>query len=162
MKLSRGPVEMATELWGWEARGAPMAEARPHPANVPGDFYVEDGCCMTCEVPLRWAPDLFAWCFDSEGSPHCFVKKQPETSDEEDRMFEAVRHAEAGCIRYCGRNRAIQQRLVEAGEGPICVDLSPELQQRSDEVLATRKPQGHRFWGTVLDLLMRIRRGNRA
>jgi hypothetical protein len=139
-----------------------MAEARPHPANVPGDYYVEDGCCITCEVPLAWAPDLFAWCFDSQGSPHCYVKKQPETSDEEGRMFEAIRHAEAGCIRYCGRDRAIQQRLVEAGEGPICLDLPPELQRRSDAILATLEQRRFRFWRTVSDILMRMRRGDPA
>ena len=139
-----------------------MAEERSNPANVPGDYYVEDGCCMTCEVPLAWAPDLFAWRFDSHGSPHCYVKKQPETSDEEDRMFEAIRHAEAGCIRYCGRDRAIQERLVEAGEGPICLNLPPELEQRSDEVRAAQKQYRPGIRGTVLDLLMRMKRGDSA
>jgi hypothetical protein len=33
-----------------------MADHQPHPANVPGDFYVEDGCCTMCEVPFAEAP----------------------------------------------------------------------------------------------------------
>jgi hypothetical protein len=139
-----------------------MAEARPHPANVPGDYFVEDGCCLTCEAPLGWAPDLFAWSFDSQGHPHCYIKRQPQTSCEQDRMFDAIRHAEAGCIRYRGRDRAIQERLVEAGEGPICVDLPAELQQRSDEILAALEQRRPRARATLLDLLKRWRRSNQA
>jgi hypothetical protein len=128
-----------------------MPEPKPHPANVPGDYFVENGCCLTCEVPIGWAPELFAWAVDAQGYPHCYVKKQPETSDEQDQMFEAIQHAEAGCIRYCGRDRATQQRLVEAGEGPICVDLPADLQRRSDEVIAALQQRRFRLPGTLLN-----------
>lgn len=122
-----------------------MPEAVPHPANVPGDYFVEDGCCMTCAVPFVFASDLFAWAADSgTGTVHCYVKKQPETPDEADRMFEVIRHAEAGCIMYRGRDPATQRRLVEAGEGPICVDLPTDLLRRSAEVLAAQERQRHR------------------
>ena len=30
-----------------------MSSRRPHPSNVPGDFYVEDGCCTTLRHPER-------------------------------------------------------------------------------------------------------------
>ncbi len=139
-----------------------MAEIKPHPANVPGDYFVEDGCCMTCEVPFYYAPDLFAYYHDLQNGPHCYVKKQPESPDEQDRMFDAMRHAEAGCIMYRRCDRAIQERLVEAGEGPICLNLPPDLQQRSEEVHSAQKQHRHRFRGTVLDILMRMRRGNPA
>ena len=33
-----------------------MEEHTPNPANVPGDFYVQDGCCTMCEVPFAEAP----------------------------------------------------------------------------------------------------------
>jgi hypothetical protein len=125
-----------------------MEEAKPHRSNVPGDYFVEDACCMMCEVPLTAAPDLFGVSLDPTGCPHCFVKKQPETADEHDRMFLAIRRAEAGCIRYRGRGRATQQRLVEAGEGPACVDLPAELQRRSDEVIAALEQQ--RRWPRAL------------
>jgi hypothetical protein len=142
--------------------------AAPHPANVPGDYYVEDGCCLMCEVPLTKAPDLFGLCHDPEGWDHCYVKKQPVTADEQDRMFSAIRLAEAGCIRYRGRDRAIQERLVEAGEGPICVDLPKELKQRSDRVQAALHQQGparRRSLGkarTAADLLREARGANSA
>jgi hypothetical protein len=139
-----------------------MAEIKPHPANVPGDYFVEDGCCMTCEVPFSYAPDLFAYYHDMQGGPHCYVKKQPERPAEQDRMFEAIRHAEAGCIMYRGCDRATQERLVEAGEGPICLNLPPDLQQRTDEVRAARERRRARIWGKALDLLMWFRRGDRA
>lgn len=131
-----------------------MAEARPHPANVPGDYFVEDGCCMTCNVPLHYAPDLFAYFDDARGGLHCYVRKQPESPGEHDRMFGAIRHAEAGCIMYRGRDRATQERLVEAGEGPICVDLPADLQGRSDEVIAAREVEIRRSRRGLWDRLM--------
>ena len=40
--------------------GEPMAQDnRPHPMNVPGPFYVLNGCCTACDVPVSEAPDLF-------------------------------------------------------------------------------------------------------
>lgn len=118
-----------------------MAEHKPHPANLPGDFYVEDGCCTMCEVPFAEAPDLFGTCQDPKGYTHCFVKRQPESSDELDQMCRAIRCAELKCIRYRGKDRLIQLRLVEAGEGQICDALPPDLQQRSEQVLEVQRRQ---------------------
>jgi hypothetical protein len=90
-----------------------MEGAKPHPSNVSGDYFVEDQCCMMCEVPLLTAPDLFEVSLSPMGDAHCFVKKQPETAEEQARMLLAIRRAEAGCIRYRGRQRAVQEILVE-------------------------------------------------
>jgi hypothetical protein len=139
-----------------------MNEAKPHPSNVPGDFFVEDGCCLTCEVPFGDAPGLFAWAYSPDGHPHCYVRKQPDTAEEREQMFAAIRHAEAGCIKYRGCDRAIQERLVEGGEGPICLNLPLELQHRSDEVQAAQKQHRPGIRGKLLDLLMRTRRGDPA
>jgi hypothetical protein len=116
---------------------------------------------MMCEVPFSAAPDLFGVGLDPTGFPHCFVKKQPETADEQDRMFLAIRLAEAGCIRYRGRERAVQQRLVEAGEGPACVDLPAELQRKSDKLIATLEQQ-RRSPQALWERLMRLGRGKPA
>ena len=118
-----------------------MEVVRPHPANVSGDFFVEDGCCLTCDVPFNDAPDLFAWFVNSNGGPHCYVKKQPLTPDEHKRMFTAISHAETGCIRYGGRDRTIQQRLVVIGEGSVCVDLPPDLKEQSDQIWEDERRQ---------------------
>lgn len=87
-----------------------VVERVPHHRNAAGDFYVEEGCsviCGTCEVV---APALFA--ADDE---HCFVKRQPTTTDELDAMLEAMHHSCVECIRWKGRDSRIRTRLIERG-----------------------------------------------
>lgn len=108
-----------------------MPECTPHPANVPGDFYVEDGCCLMCEVPLSEAPELFGVHRDEEGSGHCYVKRQPETRVHLDEMVSAIHCSETGCIRYRGTDRLVQHRLVQIGEGRTCDRLHPDLQEEA-------------------------------
>lgn len=116
-----------------------MAEHTPHPSNALGDFYVEDGCCTMCEVPLVEAPDLFGVFEDLSGHSHCFVKRQPETPAELDQMVSAVRCADLQCIRYRGSDRLIQLRLVEDGEGVVCDGLPADLQAEADRREAERQ-----------------------
>lgn len=116
-----------------------MPGHKPHPANVPGDFYVEDGCCTMCLVPFSFAPELFGECQDLKGYPHCFVKRQPETPVELTKMLDAIRCAELMCIRYRGSDRRIQLELVETNTGVVCDNLPPDLQKRVDEEEAWRK-----------------------
>jgi ferredoxin len=80
-----------------------------HPENAAGPFYVENGCCMSCGMPMLSAPDLFQY----DGSSHCFVKRQAKTKDEVDRMVRTTLQAEAQCIRYRGTDPATLQRLAE-------------------------------------------------
>jgi hypothetical protein len=87
----------------------------PHKMNVEGDFYVEDGCCLTCGVPVDIAPDIFEY---EEHS--CYVKKQPITPDELERTLEVMNNQEVDCIHYKGTDREIVRRLVESGEGNNC------------------------------------------
>jgi hypothetical protein len=92
----------------------------PHPANVPGPFYVEDGCCMACAVWETEAPDLLAWTED-DGQygkiPHCYVARQPETDAEFEQMMKAMEYAEADCFRVHACRPEWMQRLGEAGFG---------------------------------------------
>jgi hypothetical protein len=118
-----------------------MTEHKPHPSNVPGDFYVEDGCCTMCRVPLEEAPALFGICQDPRGYLHCYVTRQPETPPELAQMLRAIRCAELRCIRYRGTDRSLQLQLVEAGEGPICDALPPDLQQEADRRAAEQQRQ---------------------
>jgi hypothetical protein len=134
-----------------------MAEHQPYPENVPGDFYVEDGCCTMCEAPFAEAPELFGVCQDPKGYPHCYVKRQPATPAEQEQMIGAIRVAELRCIRYRGRDPEVQRRLVEGAEGPICDDLPPDLQKRSEQVLAAQRAS-RSLWGR----LSRWLRGGRA
>lgn len=86
--------------------------------NVVGDFYVEHGCCTFCGVPAATAPELFGG-FERDGTvsedvEQCWVKKQPSTGDELAAMIETVKRQELGCIRYCGSDADIRQRLRDA------------------------------------------------
>lgn len=94
--------------------------SRPHPKNVPGDFYVEDGCCTACGIPEAEAPDHFT--FDDDH--HCYVKRQPSTPQETDRVLQAISAVELNCIRYRGSDPAIFVRLGAMGEPALC-DFPP-------------------------------------
>ena len=123
-----------------------MEERTPNPANVPGDFYVEDGCCTMCEVPFTEAPDLFGTFQDPKGYESCYVKRQPESPAELDQMVSAIRFAELKCIRYRGTEQLIQLRLIGDGAGGICDGLPPELQQEVDRREAERQRRCRPWW----------------
>ena len=91
---------------------------KSHPANVPGDFYVEDGCCLFCGMPEQEAPDIFGWAGPSPS--HCVVKRQPQTLPELDRTFNAMSHGDVDCVRYRGNDRDIRHRLVARGLAKQC------------------------------------------
>lgn len=105
-----------------------MPEHTPHPANVPGDFYVEDGCCTMCEVPFAEAPELFGTGQDSKGYLHCYVKRQPVSLTEHEQLLSAMRCAELKCIRYRGSDRLIQLRLIDRGAAELCDCLRPDIE----------------------------------
>jgi hypothetical protein len=90
-----------------------------HRLNVAGSFYVEDGCCTLCGVPDVTAPELFG-----EANDSCFVKRQPETTAEVDRMLRAMITSEVGCIRYAGVNDSVIRRLAQSGESALA-DVAP-------------------------------------
>ena len=98
---------------------------RAHPANAPGEFYVENGCCTLCGVPQVTAPELFSAIDDA--SDHCYVRRQPANEAELARMLKTIDAAELRCIRYAGTERSIQARLVGAGEGAVCDNLREEF-----------------------------------
>ncbi len=92
-----------------------------HPLNAPGDFYVEQGCCMSCGVPESTAPTLFAW----DGESHCYVSKQPSSSAELEAMIDAMSSSEVNCIRYRGHDIGLLTRLTENGEAQLFDAVRP-------------------------------------
>lgn len=117
-------------------------EVKPHPLNVPGDFYVEDGCCTACDMPRAEAPDLFG--MTPEPHYHCYVKRQPQSAVEENQMLSAILCAELQCIHYRGNNPAIISRLSAMGEMNVCDSAPPagtELGLRTHVTFL--RPQGH-------------------
>lgn len=90
-----------------------------------GDFYVEEGCCTLCGVPVVEAPELFGG-FEEDGSvtpgvKQCWVKKQPRVTPEIDAMIRAVWAQEFECIRYGGTDQLLIDRLHRGGL-EACVD----------------------------------------
>jgi hypothetical protein len=90
------------------------AGSKPHASNVPGPFYVVDGCCTTCGVP-----EMASRNFQFGPDGHCYVSKQPDQS-ELDQVLRVVRTQELGCIRYRGSDLVVLRRLAEAGESAQC------------------------------------------
>jgi hypothetical protein len=92
-----------------------MPERKAHPLNVPGPFYVEDGCCLLCDLPRATAPDMFQY---TEARDHCYVYRQPETQEQLGRMVEALKYAELECVRCRSRDphllRLLKQQQQEA------------------------------------------------
>jgi len=112
-----------------------MTSCKPHPNNAPGDFYVEDGCCLSCGMPTKVADDLFAY----TGDGHCYVSKQPSNAAEMHRMIQAFEVQDVGCIRYKGSNRVVQIKLVACGEAEQCDQLDGDLAALGEEVAADRR-----------------------
>jgi hypothetical protein len=88
----------------------------PHPANVPGPFYVEDGCCLACGIWEDEAEGLLAWLPDAK-LPHCYVARQPATDAEFAQMLTAMEINEVDCIRVHGCRSDWAERLRAAGLG---------------------------------------------
>jgi ferredoxin len=83
----------------------------------PGDFYVKAECCIICGVPPAIAPDLFHL---DEEKRQCWVKKQPKTPAELDRMAEVLWNQDIGCIRYGGKDPELLRRLEKADLAAYC------------------------------------------
>jgi hypothetical protein len=103
---------------------APSVSIRlpPHPANVPGAFYVEDGCCLACGVWEAEAPGLLEWLPEAK-IPHCYVARQPETDTEFAQMMSAMQVNEVDCIRVHGCKPDWILRLRAAG---LAAQIDPE------------------------------------
>lgn len=107
---------------------------KPHAQNAPGDFYVEDGCCINCGIPLEVAPTVFDWA-DEPYSSHCIVKRQPASPPEVTQTLEALLLSEVACIRYHGHDDAVVRRIVEMGsaenfDGEVPTDAVVAIRDR--------------------------------
>ena len=89
--------------------------------SAPGPFYVVKDQCLTCSLPTETAPENIRYheraCTSCprDSTTHCVVTRQPETSEELDRMIEVVTASCVAAYRYCGTDPEILRRLVQAG-----------------------------------------------
>jgi len=95
-----------------------------YPKSAPGPFYVEDGCCITCEAPYHEAPDVMA--HDEEGGGHCYFRRQPETPEEVERAISACCVSCVSAVRYSGNDPEILRRFRELGQIDACDVLAAE------------------------------------
>jgi len=82
--------------------------------NAPGDFYVEDGMCITCGAPEAAAPGLVVFHIDPDGSDrdtHCYFRQQPISPAEVEKAIQAVHFSCCKAVRYRGSDPTI---LAEA------------------------------------------------
>jgi hypothetical protein len=127
----------------------------PYPKNAPGDFYVENDCCITCEAPYHEAPDLMA--HDQEGDyPHCYFKRQPETPEEVERAVMACYVSCVRAVRYAGRNPKILKRFRQFGGADSCDVISPD-EDKPRPLTMREKLEGMRPL-TLREKLERLRR----
>jgi hypothetical protein len=94
-----------------------------HPLNAPGDFYVLNNMCISCEAPETEAPELMSHC---AGDYQCYFKRQPSTPDEVEHAILAVVVGCCGAVRYGGRDKAVIARIIE---------LSPSAADDCDHAL---------------------------
>jgi hypothetical protein len=89
-----------------------MKKLPPHPKNVKGDFYVESGCCTTCDLPSEVAPELF-----KNEEIHCYVCKQPSTQEEVVKIPNTMEVQDLDCIQYKGSDEEIINNLKKRNLG---------------------------------------------
>jgi hypothetical protein len=123
----------------------------PYPENAPGDFYVEDQCCISCEAPCSEAPDLMA--FSDEH--HCYFKKQPSTPEETERAIMACVVSCVRAVRYAGDDPTIIERFRQLDSRDSCdyFFAGPDAQplRSPDAVQPTTTDRTHPMWDRELD-----------
>ena len=88
-----------------------------HPLNCDGPFYVENQCCLFCDLPMTLAPDMFKY---TEDRSHCYVYQQPQSDEQLQRMIEVMDSADLVCIRCRSRDKALLKLLKEKGVKQCC------------------------------------------
>ena len=97
-----------------------MSERKPHPLNAEGAFYVENQCCITCDLPRTVSPDMFKYTAEKD---HCYVYKQPESKDQMSRMIQAMEGAEVLCVRCRSCDKRLLRVLKNKGLEKQCDEL---------------------------------------
>jgi ferredoxin len=80
-----------------------------HLKNAAGDFFVENGFCISCGAPEAEAPELMA----HDDDHHCYFRRQPQTSEELERACLAVFVSCCGAVQYGGSDPQVLARLDE-------------------------------------------------
>lgn len=133
----------------------PKVPVARYPKNAPGDFYVEDQVCITCEAPRHTAPELIAHDDDEDAYPHCYFRRQPKTPQETERAIMACDISCCDALRYGGSDPVILQRFRELGRLDLCdaPGLFPNLRGLFPPIGAPppSDDRSHPLWDLDLD-----------
>ncbi|MHA4807335.1 ferredoxin [Flavitalea flava] len=121
----------------------PTSIKERYPLNK-GDFYINNGDCITCGAPQAEAPDLIE---HAENDGHCYFKKQPESEAELDEAISAMMVSCISALRYGGTDEKILRRLFEDGMADLC-DKIPERQYP----VLVRDRVSFNFEGLIIEL----------
>lgn len=86
---------------------------KPYKLNAEGDFYVEDGHCISCTIPHFESPNLIGE--DYTAGYHCYFKKQPETAEEIEDAINAMNVSCCASLRYKGTDSIVINKIIEVG-----------------------------------------------
>jgi hypothetical protein len=78
-----------------------------------GEFYVQQGCCLSCGVPQAVAPTLVGW-RDIQNSTDCYWIRPPRSPDELEQAIKVIHAQELDCHRYAGTDPKVTRRLAPA------------------------------------------------
>jgi hypothetical protein len=78
-----------------------------------GDFYLQQGCCMSCGVPQAVAPALVGW-VDDQNSTDWYWIRQLRNSDELRQAIRVIHEQDLDCHRYAGTDRKVIRGLPPA------------------------------------------------
>jgi hypothetical protein len=74
------------------------------------NFYVQQGCCLSCGVPQSVAPTLVGW-LDTKNSTGCYWIRQPRTAQELEQAIRIIHEQELDCHRYAGTDPKVIRKL---------------------------------------------------
>lgn len=114
--------------------------------NAVGPFYTT-GECLACTMPEAEAPECLAPLSD-DNNYHTYFLRQPETSEEIERVCVAAEVCCVSAIRYSGNEQTIIRRLGNREE--YCDNLLPggpvRFPWETDEQWAVANGQARRPW----------------
>ena len=108
----------------------PQGKYERHPLNAPGPFYVEEGQCIGCRGPCEHASELIGFMEEPpgmRGASHCYVRRQPATPQEVERLAQAMNTSLCSGLRYCGDDPVVLESLRQLGQAGRCDELSHEF-----------------------------------
>lgn len=104
---------MTTGAYDPDADQLVRTQNKPFHRNVPGPFYVGEGCLL-CVVPETEAPTMISSPPGPvQGDTSCLVHRQPHSYDDVKIMIQAMAASCIECVRYRGTDPGVLRLLAE-------------------------------------------------